>query len=60
MFRDLKGKFDWVMDELFYDTLENLLLGLDGAIVQPALKKHQELLERKAREKGSRHIRDFI
>ncbi len=49
MFEDLKQKYgDWVLDLLEYDTLENLRLAFEPAIIVPALEKHAELTARKA------------
>ena len=60
MFRDLKGKFDWVLDELEYDTLESLLAALDLGIITPAMKKHKQLLNRKAAKSKVRHAYNYI
>jgi hypothetical protein len=60
MFRDLIGKHEWVLDLLEYDSLPNLIAGLEEAVIKPALEKHQELLEEKARDIGKRHIKDYI
>jgi uncharacterized protein YjbI with pentapeptide repeats len=61
MFRDLKQKYDaWVLDLLEYDSLENLLLAFEPAIIVPALEKHAELAARKAQELVKRDIRSYL
>jgi len=61
MFRDLKQKYnDWVLDLLEYDTLENLILGFEPAIIVPALEKHAELAARKAQDLVKRDIRSYL
>lgn len=61
MFRDLKQKYDdWVLDPLEYDSLENLRLAFEPAIIVPALEKHAELTARKARELVKRDIRSYL
>jgi hypothetical protein len=60
MFKDLKGKFDWILDTLEYDTAANLIRGLEKAVVAPALKKHDELMVRKAQELQTRHISEYL
>ena len=60
MFRDLKGKYDWVLDILVYDTPSNLIRGLERAIVKPALEMRDELLSRKVEQLRMRHIEDYL
>jgi uncharacterized protein YjbI with pentapeptide repeats len=60
MFRDLKGKYDWVLDILVYDTPSNLIRGLERAVVQPALEKRDELLPRKVEQLRTRHIEEYL
>ncbi len=48
MFLDLQQKFDWVLDIVEYESLENLLHTLDRDVIEPALAKHNELIARKA------------
>jgi hypothetical protein len=60
MFKDLLGKYDWVLDILEYDQLDKLMLGFERAVVSPALKKHEELRARKANFRGTRSIEDFL
>jgi hypothetical protein len=59
MFRDLLGKYDWVLDILEYDQLDKLMMGFERAVVTPALKKHDELQVRKANFRVTRSIDDF-
>jgi hypothetical protein len=61
MFVDLKQKYDqWVLDLLRYDTLENLRLAFEPAIIVPALEKHAELAGRKAQTLVERDIRSYL
>lgn len=59
MFADLR-KFDWVLPPLVYDTPENLVNGLEKAIVEPATAKARSLIDWKARTLQTRHIRDYL
>jgi uncharacterized protein YjbI with pentapeptide repeats len=58
MFVDLQRKYDWVLDVLIYDSSEDLVKHLEEAVVLPALRKHEELMIRKARDIRQRDIRD--
>jgi uncharacterized protein YjbI with pentapeptide repeats len=60
MFQDIQNKYDWVLETLEYDSTENLLEGLDKAIICPALQKSEELMSRKARELKTRDIHDYL
>lgn len=60
MFKDLRGKFSWVLDPLTYDSISNLIKGLERAVVIPALKRRDELMRRKAEELPARHIGDYL
>jgi hypothetical protein len=60
MFSDLLGKYDWVLDILEYDELDKLMRGFEKAVVNPALKKHEELLTRKAQKRTRRSIDDAL
>jgi uncharacterized protein YjbI with pentapeptide repeats len=59
MFRDLYGKYDWVLPPLEYDTIANLLKHFQKAIIDPALEKHRELMIQKARAMPTRSLKDF-
>jgi uncharacterized protein YjbI with pentapeptide repeats len=50
MMVDLQKKYNWVMDTLFYDSIEALIKALKSAIIDPALEKHHELRLIKAKE----------
>jgi hypothetical protein len=60
MFRDLQGKFDWILDTLAYHSEIDLIKGLEKAVLAPALKKHDELVMRKAEELRIRHVNDYL
>ncbi len=60
MFQDLKGKYDWVLDILVYDTLSNLTKGFERAVVTPAIEMRDELLSKKVEQLRTRHIGDFL
>jgi hypothetical protein len=59
MFEDLKGKYEWVLDILVYDSIPNLIEGFENAVLDPALEKHSQLMARKSEELRVRHIRDY-
>jgi uncharacterized protein YjbI with pentapeptide repeats len=48
MFRDLIAKFDWVLQPVSYQTKEQLVAGLEVAVIEPALAMHNRLTLRKA------------
>lgn len=49
MFASLGNAYQWVLDPFAYDSTESLMELFESAIVAPALAKHEELLQRKAR-----------
>jgi hypothetical protein len=60
MFKDLKQKYGaWVLDVLEYDSAEGLIDVMNDAVVQPALDKAYELIDRKAEDLKKRHVRDY-
>jgi hypothetical protein len=60
MFKDLKNKHhEWVLDLLKYDSTSSLVRKLGNAVIKPALKKHNELLMKKAEELRIRHVNDY-
>jgi hypothetical protein len=60
MFRDLKQKYgEWVLDVLEYDSVDSLIEVLEDAVVQPALDKSYELIDRKAEDLKKRHVNDY-
>ena len=61
MFRDLKQKYDNGCRTLSsHDSLENLRLAFEPAIIVPALEEHAELAARKARDLVKRDIRSYL
>jgi uncharacterized protein YjbI with pentapeptide repeats len=59
MFKDLYGKYDWVLKPLEYDTAENLIEKLEKGIINRALEKHKELMLRKAMELQTVKLEDL-
>jgi uncharacterized protein YjbI with pentapeptide repeats len=59
MFKDLYGKFDWVLKPLEYDTAENLVEKLDKGVINRSLVKHRELMLRKAEELQTVKLEDL-
>ncbi len=49
MMVDLQKKYNWVLDTISYDSLETLIEILKVGIIDPAVKKHDELRLIKAR-----------
>jgi len=60
MFLDLQAKYDWVLDVLMYDNVDNLIKVLEPAILVPALEKSAELMARKAQAIKKRDIADYL
>lgn len=56
MFKDLYGKYDWVLIPLTYPNKERLIDKLEDAVVNPALAKYRELAMRKAAEMPTRSL----
>jgi hypothetical protein len=59
MYSDLQNKYPWALDVLEYDNGIHLVQKLRTAVVNPALKKEHELLERKAEATRKRHIVEY-
>jgi uncharacterized protein YjbI with pentapeptide repeats len=57
---DLQKKYNWVMDTLYYDSIETLINILKPAIIDPAIEKHNELRLIKAKESKNRSSKDFL
>ncbi len=57
---DLQKKYNWVMDTLYYDSIETLIKALKPAIIDPAIEKHNELRLIKAKESQIRSAKDFL
>jgi hypothetical protein len=47
------------LDLLAYDSASTLVRKLGNAVIRPALKKHDELLMKKAEELRIRHVQDY-
>jgi uncharacterized protein YjbI with pentapeptide repeats len=60
MMVDLQKKYNWVMDTLYYDSIEALIKALKSAIIDPALEKHHELRLIKAKELKIPSAKDFL
>ena len=60
MFKDLQGKFDWVLDTLEYDSESTLVQVLDKAVIRPALEKHEDLMARKLVERQTKKVKDYL
>lgn len=48
MMADLQSKHNWVLDTCSYDSVETLIKTLELGIIEPAMKKHDELRLAKA------------
>jgi hypothetical protein len=60
MMVDLQKKYNWVLDTLSYKSIDDLIKALKPAIIDPAIKRHNELRLIKAREPKIRSANDFI
>lgn len=60
MFRDLPGKYDWVLNPLKYSNIDNLLQGFKKAIIDRAWKKHCELHKKKVDKIEAQSIDDYL
>lgn len=60
MFRNLQGKYDWVLDVLEYKDTAQLISVLEAAVIKPALDKEQELIPRKAERIRKRRAEDYL
>jgi uncharacterized protein YjbI with pentapeptide repeats len=59
MFADLRGRYDWVLEPLCYDSASGLVAAMEQAIIAPALDMRARLMERKGRNLRTRHVRDY-
>lgn len=59
MFRDLAGKYDWVLAPLEYRDETDLVEVLDQAVIAPALAKYHQLALKKAQALTSRTTDDY-
>jgi hypothetical protein len=61
MFRDLQQKYgDWVLDVLEYASAKGLIEVLEPAVIEPALARAEQLLQRKTEEIRKRHVSDYM
>ncbi len=60
MMADLQRKYPWVLDTLTYDSIDTLINLLKPAVIDPAIKKHNELRLNKASNPIIRSAKDFI
>jgi hypothetical protein len=59
MFLNLQTKYHWVLDVLGYNSSGTLIEVLDDAVINPALKKRDELEQEKMRNRPMRHVDDY-
>jgi len=59
MFSNLQTKYNWVLDVLAYNSAETLVEVLDEAVINPALKKRDDLEQEKIRDRPTRHVDDY-
>ncbi len=59
MFLDLQQKYDWVLDVLEYDSIDNLKLYFEEAIIEPALAMADRLLLKKTQVIRTRHLGEY-
>ena len=60
MMANLQTKYDWVLDTIEYDSKETLIEVLKLAIIDPAVKKHNELQVIKASKPKIKKAKDFL
>jgi hypothetical protein len=60
MMVDLQKKYNWVLNTVSYDTQETLMKVLKPLIIDPAMKKRQELRIIKAQEPEVISGKDFL
>jgi hypothetical protein len=53
-------KFDWVLPPLLYESEDDLVKGLQKAVIEPATAKAQSLIDWKTRTLLTRDIRDYV
>jgi len=60
MFKDLTA-YDWVLQPVItYGTRQSIVAGLEAAVIGPALRKHVELVNRKAEALRTKPIEEFM
>ena len=60
MFRDLWGKYEWVLRRVKYKSLAILLQVFKQAILDHAWEKHKELEKKKMLEIEAQSAEDFL
>ena len=60
MMVDLQKKYNWVLNTVTYDSIETLMKVLKPLIIDPAMKKRQELRLIKAQEPEVISGKDFL
>jgi hypothetical protein len=60
MFRDLGGKYPWVLPVLEYESMAVLMKAFKKAVIDEAFKKHKELLRLKAETMETRTAEDYL
>jgi len=60
MMTDLQKEYSWVLDTLTYESPEALTTALKSAVIDPAIKKYNELRLIKARELDTRSAKYFL
>jgi hypothetical protein len=60
MMVDLQQKYNWVLNTVSYDPQETLMKALKPLIIEPAMKKRQELRIIKAQEPEIISAKDFL
>jgi uncharacterized protein YjbI with pentapeptide repeats len=59
MFKGLWIKYRWVLDPLEYSSIGRLVAVIEPSIIEPALKKHAELLLARAEAIRTRRVSDY-
>jgi len=60
MMANLQSKYDWVLDTLEYESGDLLIEVLKDAVIDPAIKKHNQLQIIKAQKPNIRSASDFL
>ncbi len=58
MYHNLWNKYEWAFAPIAYDRIESIVSKLNKAIVEPALKMHTALVQKRSQEMPIRHIND--
>jgi len=57
---DLQKKYNWVMDTLYYDSIETLINALKLGIIDPAIEKYHELRILQVKESKNLSANDLL